>query len=136
MSIKQVSLFVQSRPGHMKRYLDLMSGEGINVRGYSCSDTGDYGIVRFVVDDPDRALALFTDKGLAVASSDVVGVKLADTPGELARVFGIISDSGQNIAYSYSLISTFIAFKVEDAASVESLLTANGIELLDQSDLR
>ncbi len=60
MSIRQISVFVQSKPGHLKRNLDLFQEAGISVRGFSCSDTGDYGIARFIVDDPERGLAVST----------------------------------------------------------------------------
>ena len=52
MSIKQISVFVENRPGHLQRILALFTEKNINVRGYSCSDTGDYGIARFIVDKP------------------------------------------------------------------------------------
>lgn len=135
MSIKQISVFVESSPGHLKRNLDALCNEGISVRGFSCSDTGDYGIARFIVDDPARALAMLSDRGAAVTTTDVVCLALDDKPGELARVFGILAEAGMNILYSYSLISTYIAFKVDDPERAEALLTEAGITLISQADL-
>lgn len=135
MSIKQISVFVESRPGHLKRNLDALCNEGISVRGFSCSDTGDYGIARFIVDDPARALAMLSDRGAAVTTTDVVCLALDDKPGELARVFGILAEAGMNILYSYSLISTYIAFKVDDPERAEALLVEAGITLINQADL-
>lgn len=135
MSIKQISVFVQSKPGHLKRNLDILQDAGISVRGFSCSDTGDYGIARFIVDDPNRGLAVLQDSGAAVTLTDVVCVELIDKPGELARVFGVLADSGINITYSYSLISTFIAFKVDDPAAAEELLRGANVRIIDQSEL-
>ena len=114
MSIKQISVFVESKPGHLKRNLDIFQDAGISVRGYSCSDTGDYGIARFIVDEPERALAVLQDRGSAVTLTDVVCAEMIDEPGELARVFGILADANINITYSYSLIETYIAFRVDD----------------------
>lgn len=135
MSIKQISVFVESRPGHLKRNLDALCHEGISVRGFSCSDTGDYGIARFIVDDPARAVAMLSDRGAAVTTTDVVCLALDDKPGELARVFGILAEAGMNILYSYSLISTYIAFKVDDPERAEALLTEAGVTLIGQADL-
>lgn len=136
MSIKQISVFVQSRPGHLKRNLDIFQEAGINVRGFSCSDTGDYCIARFIVDDPERGLAILQDRGAAVTLTDVVCAELIDEPGELARVFGIIADAGINITYSYSLISTYIAFRVDDPLAAEELLRNEGVRIIDQAELR
>ena len=58
MSVSQISVFIESEPGHLVRVLDSFVEAGVNVRGYSASDTGDYGIVRFIVDNPDAALAV------------------------------------------------------------------------------
>ena len=81
MSIKQISVFVESKPGHLKRNLDIFQDAGISVRGYSCSDTGDYGIARFIVDEPERALAVLQDRGSAVTLTDFVYSKMIDEPG-------------------------------------------------------
>lgn len=136
MSIKQISVFVQSKPGHLKQNLDIFQEVEISVRGFSCSDTGDYGIARFIVDDPERGLAVLKDRGAAVTLTDVVCVELVDKPGELARVFGVLADAGINITYSYSLIATYIAFRVDDPASAEELLRKEGVRIITQGELR
>ena len=136
MSIKQISVFVESKPGHLKRNLDIFQDAGISVRGYSCSDTGDYGIARFIVDEPESALAVLQDRGSAVTLTDVVCAEMIDEPGELARVFGILADANINITYSYSLIETYIAFRVDDPVFAEELLAKDGVRIITQDDLR
>ena len=135
MSVRQVSVFLESRPGHLRRVLDAFEDADVNVRGYSASDTGDYGIVRFVVDDPIRALAVLTDIGAACSSSEVLCVRLDDEPGELARVMGVMADCGINVSYSYSLISTYIALSTPDLDRAEELLSGEPVELMSQADL-
>ena len=135
MSIKQISVFVENRPGHLQRILALFTEKDINVRGYSCSDTGDYGIARFIVDKPEKALSVLAEHDVAATSSDVICLVLKDEPGELERVFGLMAEAGVNISYSYSLISTYIAFKVNDPDKAEEYLTEQGISLINQNDL-
>lgn len=135
MSIKQISVFVENRPGHLQRILALFTEKDINVRGYSCSDTGDYGIARFIVDKPEKALSVLAERDVAATSSDVICLVLKDETGELERVFGLMAESGVNISYSYSLISTYIAFKVNDPDKAEEYLTEQGISLINQNDL-
>lgn len=135
MSILQINVFIQSQPGHMARILDLFERAGVNVRGFSAADTGDYGIVRFVVDDPEAALGVLKEHGSACSESEVLCVKLEDTPGELARVLGVFAECGINVRYCYSMISTYIVISVKDLEEAESLLANQPVELLTQEDL-
>ncbi len=136
MSVQQISVFVESKPGHLVRVLQAVEQAKVSVRGYSASDTGDYGIVRFVVDDPTRALDVLKEMGCAAKITDVLCLKLEDTPGELARVIDILSSCGINVQYSYSLVHTYIAMYVEDIAQAEALLASKPVELISQSDLQ
>ena len=136
MAVQQISVFIQSQPGHLKRILDSFVEYGVNVRGYSCSDTGDYGIVRFVVDDPDKAMKVLKNQGAAATLTEILCLKLNDTPGELARVFGVLSKLNMNIKYSYSLISTYIALSVDDIARAETALKNQPVELVAQEALK
>ena len=135
MSVQQISVFVQSKPGHLYRILEAFEAAQVNVRGYLASDTGDYGVVRFVVDDPDRARAVLADLGSAYTQTEILCVRLADRPGELARVMGIMAECGINVVYSYSLISTYIALSVDDRERAEKLLAQEPIELVEQEQL-
>lgn len=135
MSVRQISVFLESRPGHLRRVLDAFEEAQVSVRGYSASDTGDYGIVRFIVDAPERALAVLRDMGAAARICDVLCVRLNDEPGELARVMGVMADCGINVTYSYSLISTYIALSVEDIGRAEELLASEPVELVGQDAL-
>ena len=132
MSVQQISVFVESKPGHLHRILDAFESADVNVRGYYASDTGDYGIVRFIVDQPDTALEVLKGLGAACAKSDVLCVRLQDRPGELARVMKTMSECGINVTYSYSLISTYIALHVSDLERAEQLLADAPIELVGQ----
>ena len=133
MSVSQISVFLESKPGHLRRVLDSFEEAGVSVRGYSASDTGDYGIVRFIVDDPDAALAVLQGQGAAATKTEVLCVRLDDRPGELARVMGVMADCGINVSYSYSLIST--ALSVKDLARAEELLAHEPVELIGQDSL-
>ncbi len=135
MSVRQISVFLESRPGHLSRVLEQFELVGVNVRGYSAADTGDYGIVRFIVDNPDRALEVLHEMGAACTSSDVLVLRLDDKPGELARLMSVITRCNINVAYSYSLITTYIALSVPNPENVEALLRAEPVDLISQSDL-
>jgi len=135
MAVSQISVFLENQPGHLKKVLDAFEEAGVNVRGYSSSDTGDFGIARFILDKPDVAFDVLRDRGCAATQAQVICIRLPDQPGELARVMGIIAEAGINVIYSYSLISTIIAIHVDDTASAEAALRHQPIELVSQDEI-
>lgn len=135
MSVSQISVFLESEPGHLHRILDMFEDGDVSVRGYCAADTGDYGIVRFVVDKPEVALKLLQDSGCAAKISNVLCLRMVDKPGELARVMAILAENSINVVYSYSLISTYIALSVSDLESAETILKSEPVELVLQKDL-
>lgn len=135
MSVSQISVFTESKPGHLSKILSNFNDAKVSVKGYSVSDTGDYGIARFIVDDIDKAMEALKSKNYAFTISQVLCMKLQDSPGELARVFDILSANDINVNYSYSMISTYIVINVaEIEASKEALHTA-GIKTIAQQDI-
>ncbi|MDR1661879.1 MAG: hypothetical protein LBR95_05550 [Azoarcus sp.] len=135
MAVLQISVFLESQPGHLKRVLAAFVAAGINVRGYSVSDTGDYGIARFILDRPAEALEILHTQGWAAAQAEMLCIRLLDKPGELARVMGIIAEAGINVLYSYSLISTTIAIHVDETSSAEATLKHQPIDLVSQEEI-
>lgn len=136
MSVRQISTFLQSKPGHLARILGLLESAGVSVRGYSVSDTGDYGIGRFIVDDPDAAIAVLEGEGAAHAETEVLCLLLADEPGNLAHVMKVLAECDINVTYSYSMISTYIIIKTDDVAAAAKALSATSLTLVDQDDIR
>lgn len=135
MSISQIGVFVENHPGHVARVLDAFVEAKVQVRGYCMSDTGDYGIVRFVVDNPEKAKQVLADMGCAVVAKEVLCLRLPDRPGELARIMGVFAKLNINVEYSYSLVSTYIAISVKDLAAAEEALRKETVELIDQAQL-
>ena len=143
MTVSQISVFANSRPGHMNRVLDLFEGAGVSVRGFSgeavtaisAADTGEYGILRFIVDRPEAAMEALKDAGCACVVSPVICLKLVDTPGELSRVMGVLAKCGINVVYSYSMISTYIVLSTSEPERAQALLADEPVELISQEDI-
>lgn len=135
MSITQISVFVESKPGHMGRVLGAFADNAINVHGFSASDTGEYGIVRFVVDDTQRAEEVLKGMGAAVRKAKVLCVKLDDSVGQLQKAMEALAGAQLNISYCYSLASTYIAISVKDIPAAEEALRAAGMAVVDDDDL-
>lgn len=135
MTVSQISVFAQSKPGHMVRVLDLFEGAGVSVRGFSAADTGEYGILRFVVDKPQQALAALKEAGCACVETPVICLKLDDVPGELSRVMDVLAKCDINVLYSYSMISTYIVLSTTDPERARELLAAEPVEMISQDDI-
>lgn len=135
MTVSQISVFANSRPGHMNRVLDLFEGAGVSVRGFSAADTGEYGILRFIVDKPYEALETLQEAGCACVISPVLCLKLVDKPGELSRVMGVLAKCGINVVYSYSMISTYIVLSTNNPERAHELLAEEPVELISQDDI-
>ena len=129
MTVSQISVFANSRPGHMNRVLDLFEGAGVSVRGFSA------GILRFIVDRPEAAMEALKDAGCACVVSPVICLKLVDTPGELSRVMGVLAKCGINVVYSYSMISTYIVLSTSEPERAQALLADEPVELISQEDI-
>ncbi|GHT91368.1 acetolactate synthase [Betaproteobacteria bacterium] len=135
MAVAQISVFAENQPGHLRRILRALEAAGINVHGFLAADTGDCGIIRFILDKPDLGLSVLREAGFAVTRTNVLCVRLPDKPGELARVMGILAAACINVGYSYSLISTLIAIHVDDIAATEAVLRHQPIDLVSQDDM-
>ncbi len=136
MSVTQLSVFTESKPGHLADILDILEKANISVRGFSVSDTGDYGIARFIVDDPNAACDLLTEKGKAFTLTQVLCLKLIDAPGELARVMNILASHEVNVKYSYSMISTYIIISTDDIEYAKNVLSKEPLNIITQEEIQ
>jgi hypothetical protein len=135
MKVKQLSVFIENKAGRVSEVTDLLGDSGVNIRGFSVADTADYGILRLIVDEPDRAAGMLRDKGFTVRENDVVCVKLEDKPGGLANALKVVSEAGVNIEYIYSLVSTYVVLNVTDPDRAIELLADQPVHLVSQEEI-
>jgi len=135
MNVVQLSVLIENRPGRVSEVTDVLGSAGVNIRGFSVSDTADNGIIRLVVDDPEAGLAALTSAGFSVKSNHVVCINLPDHPGGLASVLKIVSAAGVNIEYVYSLIGTYVVINVADVDKAVSMLADEPVTLVAQEDI-
>lgn len=135
MVIKQLSVFIANESGRVSEVTGLLGEADINIRGFSVSDTADYGILRLVVDRPDSAFSVLTEAGFTVRLDDVICIDLPDVPGGLSAVLKVVADAGVNIEYVYSLIATFVVINVGDADRALQLLSGRPVKLVSQAEL-
>ena len=104
MKIKQLSIFLENRKGRMKNALDVLEKGGVNIRALSIADTSDFGILRLIVPDPEETKNLLEDNNFIVKIGEVIAVRMADHPGGLGVILGILDDNNINLEYLYAFV--------------------------------
>jgi len=104
MKIKQLSIFLENKKGRLWTALNTLAGGGINIRALSIADTSDFGILRLIVPEPEKAKKLLEKNNFIVKMKEVVAVELSDQPGGLASVLKILNDSDINLEYLYAFV--------------------------------
>ena len=140
MKIPQLSIFIENKSGKLAEIATTLGDAGISIRAMSLSDTSEFGILRMVVDDPQRARRLLKDLGHAVSRTDVIAVEIPDQPGSLGSLLNTLAGGGHNVAYIYAFIqkykeSAVMILKVEDIEGALAVLSAAGVEILNNERL-
>lgn len=104
MLIKQISVFVENKSGRTSAIIDALGNAGIDISAMSLADASEFGILRLIVDDPDKAKKVLNDIGVVVRISDVMAVKIPNKPGGLSETLKKISDKGLNVEYMYAFV--------------------------------
>ncbi|GBC61681.1 amino acid-binding protein [Desulfonema ishimotonii] len=140
MKIKQISIFMENRSGRLANILTTLGDAGVNIRAMSLADTSDFGILRLIVSDIDRASEVLRDKKFTVRTSEVIAVEAEDTPGALAAILRSVEKAGINVEYMYSFMqktmdSAVIIFRFEDPDRAVEVLKTNGIPVIGSHEM-
>lgn len=140
MLVKQLSVFMENKPGRLFKLTDTLGREGIDFVTLSIADTKDYGIVRFIARDNDKAYSILKAAGFAIEQTALIGVEVPDEPKALADVIGLLDTENVNIEYLYSFALTEykaakILLKVSDTDKAISIFKNKGIKLLSEKIL-
>lgn len=138
-TIKQISLFSENKPGRLAKIADVLGKENINIRAFTIAESGDFGIVRLVVDHPDAAHEVLKKEGFTVSETDVIGVEIDDVPGSMKDVAELFAEGKINIDYAYAFIGrnqkAVLIVRVSDLESALDFLKTKGVSLLEINDL-
>ena len=135
MKVTQLTVFLENRSGRLAEVADILGRDGINIRGFSTTEAAEYGIVRLIVTDPERARTLLHDAGFTTQFSYVICVKVPDVPGGLAKVLDELAAAGVSIDYLYSISFWNICFAVRDVDRAIELLR-DKVTLLADEEVR
>lgn len=125
MVIKQLSVFLQNEQGRLEEVTDILYKHNINISALSISETAEYGVLRMVVSDIDKAAAALREEDFSVKISEVICLETPDLPGELHKSLKVLSGAGINLSYMYGYSNGGTArliLKVSDPAKAIQLL--------------
>jgi len=140
MEIRQISVFVENRPGRLADITAILAEKKLDIRALSIADTTDYGVLRLIVCDPDAAVAALKEAGLTVSATQVLAIGIPDAPGGFAGAVRLLADAGIGVEYAYAFVSpqggdAYVILRVEDNAAAGKVLGKAGIPLLTQEAL-
>ncbi len=140
MPIKQISIFVENKPGRLADITAMLAKKDIDIRALSIADTTDYGILRLIVSHPEKAVEIIREEGMTVSSTSVLGIVIPDEPGGFAKAINVLSDKGIDVGYAYAFITpekgkAYVIVRVADNDTASEVLVAAGIQLIEQADI-
>lgn len=137
--IKQISLFSENKPGRLAAMAKACLEEDVNIQAFSIAEADGFGVIRALVDKPDKALKKLTDLGFNVAFTQVIAVEMDDKPGGLYQIASRLAEAGINIDYSYAYSGknkAVLIIRVDQVEDAIRLLLKNNIPLIAESDLQ
>jgi len=136
----QVSVFAENKPGKISRVTDVLSKNNINIRAITISDSGDYGIIKLLLDKPIEGNECLNKEGIASTLKDIVAITIDDSPGGLHKAASLLSNRNINIedAYGFTIREknrAVFVFQVEDVPMTEKILKEAGFTIISDKEL-
>ena len=140
MFIKQLSVFIENKPGRLSEVLNVLSENNIDISALSIAETTEFGVLRMIVSYPDAAKAKLRESGVIVKTTEVIGMVLDDKPGALAKAITLLSENGITVEYSYAFLSinnkgALVVLRTDLPEKAEDVLKANGIGMVAPSEV-
>jgi hypothetical protein len=140
MKVEQISVFLENKAGRLAEVTKVLGEGGINIRALSLADTTDFGILRLIVDQYDKAREVLKQHGFTVGKTEVVAIEVPDRPGGLAWVLQILSDSDVNVEYMYAFVqhsgkNAVIIFRFDNLERAIELLQQQGVRIFSGEEV-
>lgn len=141
MSVKQISVFLENKPGTLESMTAVLAENKIDIRGLSLAETKDFGIARLIVDDVYEATTVLKDSGFVNSLTPVLVVEIPDETGGLHKLLGAFSQANVNVEYMYAFLGdsitdkAYMIFRVADTKAAEKALKKTKLKLIDQDEI-
>jgi hypothetical protein len=140
MRVEQISVFLENKTGRLAEVAGILSEAGVNIRALSVADTSDFGVLRLIVNDSQKAKETLRTHGFTVSKTNVVAVEVPDQPGGLYRILSVLNTAGFNVEYMYAFVqqrgdNAVMIFRFEKIDEAVAVLSENGVTVIDGNSL-
>jgi len=140
MKAEQISVFLENKSGRLAEVMRVLGAAQVNIRALSIADTSDFGILRIIVNDKDKALATLKENNFTVSKTEVVAVEVPDTPGGLSKILDLLDAHKVNVEYMYAFIerhseNALIIFRFDENDRAIEVLQKAGVTILSSQEI-
>ena len=138
MLIKQLSIFLENKKGRFTEVTTILGDAGVNMTAFTVAENSDFGIVRIIVDDPEKAKTVLKENKYAVTVTDVICLQTPNHPGVLSKIMKIVAQADISVEYMYAFSfgkGAIVIIRPNDLEKTVSVLTENKVELLAPDEL-
>lgn len=140
MFVEQISVFVENKTGRLAKVMSVLNANGIDIRAMTIADTTDFGILRIIVNDTQKAIKVLKENDCTATVTEVIAFSISDEPGALYKVMDILHDNEISVEYLYAVMGRMsgkadIVVRVRDNKLAMDVLKKNGITILSHSDI-
>ena len=140
MKVEQISVFLENKSGRLAEVMGTLAKAGVNIRALSLADTADFGILRLIVNDSDKAKQVMKESGFTVAKTEVVALEVPDRPGGLAGILVSLDKAAINVEYMYAFVqhsgaNAIIIFRFDDPDRAARILQDAGVRVLEPDEV-
>ena len=140
MKVEQISIFIENKSGRLAEITRILGDASINIRALSLADTSDFGILRLIVNDAEKAKSVLKEKGFTVNKTEVIAVEVPDQPGGLSIILQALDADQINVEYMYGFVEKFtdkaiLVFRFEDINKAQKVLSDNGIKIVAKKEI-
>jgi hypothetical protein len=141
VKVEQISIFLENKSGRLAEVTDILANNGINIRALSLADTADFGILRLIVNNPEKTKEVLKKNGFTVGKNEVVAVELPDRPGGLAGILSALKGKDINVEYMYAFVqksegNAVLIFRFDDIENAIDTLRKAGVRILGDEEIR
>jgi hypothetical protein len=140
MFVKQISIFLENKSGRLAEVTKILGDNNIDISALSIADTTDFGILRLIVNNPEKALDVLSSDGFTVSATSVIAIGVEDKPGGLARALDILGREKVGIEYMYAFVSkkedeALVILKVDNQDRAVEILKAENVSVLTPDEV-
>ena len=140
MQVEQISVFLENKSGRLSEVTAILTEAGVNIRALALADTSDFGVLRLIVNDNDKAVGALKHNGFTVGKTQVLAVEVEDRPGGLNSILEILKANKINVEYMYAYVrhtgkNAVMIFRFDNIAAAIEVLSAKGIAILSGDKL-